>query len=74
MIESREEVIFTAGAGQVGAELGISQSATECGQTTDKPEHYQHKKRLDAQKLKTEAGEYAGANHIGNHHRDTCSS
>ena len=45
MIDFREKIVFASGTRQCSGEFTVTERATECGNSTDDPEHQQRESR-----------------------------
>ena len=72
MINLREKMVFASGTRQRGTEFAITKRAAERHGSANHPKHQQRKSRLNIRQLKTEAGEDAGANNVGNNDGTGC--
>src|ERR1044071_5942394 len=62
-------MVFAAGARQCGAEFTIAKRAAQRRDSANDPKHEQRESRLNVCQLKTEAGEDARADNVGNNDR-----
>src|SRR5439155_5962663 len=65
MINFGKKMIFATGTRERGAQFTVTKRPAERGDSTDDPEHQQSKARLDVGNLKSETGEHAGADNVG---------
>src|SRR5882724_2922450 len=59
-------MVFPSGARQRGAEFAITKRAAQRHDSANDPKHEQWESRLNVRQLKTEAGEDASADNVGN--------
>ena len=65
MVNLPEKMIFTTGARECGREFGVAQGPAQGEDAPEAPEDHDRRARRDFADLKTEAGEDAGADHVG---------
>ena len=60
-------MIFATGSRERGAKLAVAKRAAKRSDSTDDPEHEQSKTGVNVGNLKSETGEDASADNVGNH-------
>ena len=65
MINGRKKMIFATGPRQGGAQFSVTKRATERDDAADQPQQEKWESRMNFRKLKSEAGENAGTDDVG---------